>query len=426
MPLSQNEFTSVETLIQRDTSIVHLRICWQEVAPGDLRGLTMKTGLNATLDPSRRSSDAQDFDTAIRRKIVGQDDAVEKVTEIYQMFLAGLNPPGRPIGNLLFLGPTGSGKTRVVEAVAEALFGDSRAIIKIDCAEFQHSHEIAKLIGSPPGYLGHRETHPLLTQEALNQWHTDRLKLSLLLFDEIEKASDALWQLLLGILDKATLTLGDNRRVDLSQCLIVLTSNLGAGEMNELLNGNMGFAQPSAVIDNTIDAKMNRAAVDAARRKFSPEFMNRIDKVVVFKTLRSEHLEKILEIELGLVQQRILQATGNNQFVFSCTASVKAMLLREGTDFKYGARHLKRSIEKNIVFPLANLVATAQVRLGDFVRIDLNKEGGMTFVKEAEGALVPALLEKYGPEFTASHSVKVGRPARRDVAASGGPQLDHK
>ena len=386
----------------------------------------MKTGVNATLDPSRRSSDAQDFDNAIRRKIVGQDDAIEKVTEIYQMFLAGLNAPGRPVGNLLFLGPTGSGKTRVVEAVAEALFGDPHAIVKIDCAEFQHSHEIAKLIGSPPGYLGHRETHPLLTQEALNQWHTDRVKLSLLLFDEIEKASDALWQLLLGILDKATLTLGDNRRVDLSQCLIVLTSNLGAGEMNELLNGNMGFAQPSGIIDSQIDDKMNRAAIDAARRKFSPEFMNRIDKIVVFKTLRHEHLEKILEIELGLVQQRILQATGNNQFVFNCTSRVKELLLREGTDLKYGARHLKRAIEKNIVFPLANLVATAQVRLGDFVRIDLNEEGTMTFVKEAEGALVPVLLEKYGQEFTAQHVAKVGRPARRDVAASGGPLLDHK
>jgi ATP-dependent Clp protease ATP-binding subunit ClpA len=386
----------------------------------------MKTGLNATLDPSRRSSDAQDFDNAIRRKIVGQDDAIEKVTEIYQMFLAGLNAPGRPVGNLLFLGPTGSGKTRVVEAVAEALFGDPRAIVKIDCAEFQHSHEIAKLIGSPPGYLGHRETHPLLTQEALNQWHTERVKLSLLLFDEIEKASDSLWQLLLGILDKATLTLGDNRRVDLSQCLIVLTSNLGAGEMNELLNGNMGFAQPSGVIDSKIDDKMNRAAVDAARRKFSPEFMNRIDKVVVFKTLRHEHLEKILEIELGLVQQRILQATGNNQFVFNCTPRVKDLLLREGTDPKYGARHLKRSIEKNIVFPLANLVATAQVRLGDFVRIDLNEQGTMTFVKEAEGALVPVLLEKYGPEFVSQPVARVGRTARRDVAASGGPLLDHK
>jgi ATP-dependent Clp protease ATP-binding subunit ClpA len=312
----------------------------------------------------------------------------------------------------------------VVEAVAEALFSDPRAIVKIDCAEFQHSHEIAKLIGSPPGYLGHRETHPLLTQEAINQSHTDKLKLSILLFDEIEKASDALWQLLLGILDKATLTLGDNRRVDFSQCLIVLTSNLGAGEMNELLNGNMGFAQPSGVLDNKIDDKMNRAALDAARRKFSPEFMNRIDKIVVFKTLRQEHLEKILEIELGFVQQRILQATGNNQFVFSCTPRVKELLLREGTDPKYGARHLKRAIEKNIVFPLANLVATGQVRLGDFIRIDLDADGVMTFVKEAEGVLVPVLLEKYGPEITAQPAAKAGKALRRDVAASG--LLDHK
>ena len=173
----------------------------------------------------------------------------KKWSEIYQMFLAGLNPPGRPVGNLLFLGPTGSGKTRVVEAVAEALFGDARACIKIDCAEFQHSHEIAKLIGSPPGYLGHRETHPLLTQEALNQWHTEKLKLSILLFDEIEKASDALWQLLLGILDKATLTLGDNRRVDLSQCIIIMTSNLGAGEMTNLVDGGMGFAPKATQVD---------------------------------------------------------------------------------------------------------------------------------------------------------------------------------
>ncbi len=186
----------------------------------------MRTNLSTVLDPNRRSNDARDFEGALRRKIVGQDQAIEKVAEIYQMFLAGLNAPGRPVGNLLFLGPTGSGKTRVVEAVAEALFGDAKACIKIDCAEFQHSHEIAKLIGSPPGYLGHRETHPLLTQEALNQWHTEKLKLSILLFDEIEKASDSLWQLLLGILDKATLTLGDNRRVDLSSCIIIMTSNL--------------------------------------------------------------------------------------------------------------------------------------------------------------------------------------------------------
>jgi ATP-dependent Clp protease ATP-binding subunit ClpB len=357
---------------------------------------TMRTNLATVLDPSRRSNDARDFETALRRKIVGQDQAIEKVAEIYQMFLAGLNAPGRPVGNLLFLGPTGSGKTRVVEAVAESLFGDAKACIKIDCAEFQHSHEIAKLIGSPPGYLGHRETHPLLTQEALNQWHTEKLKLSILLFDEIEKASDSLWQLLLGILDKATLTLGDNRRVDLSSCIIIMTSNLGAAEMSGLVDGGLGFAPRAVQVDNSLDEKINRSAVDAARRKFAPEFMNRIDKVVVFKTLRSEHLEQILDIELGMVQQRVLMAAGAHQFVFNCTPQVKSYLLAEGTDPKYGARHLKRAIERHLVFPLANLVATGQVKLGDFIRVDLHGESKLTFVKEAEGAMVPVVLERYG------------------------------
>src|SRR5690349_5999287 len=380
----------------------------------------MKNVLNTTLDPSRRSNDAREFESALRRKIVGQDPAVEKVVEIYQMFLAGLNPPGRPVGNLLFLGPTGSGKTRVVEAMSEALFGDSRACIKIDCAEFQHSHEIAKLIGSPPGYLGHRETHPLLTQEALNQWHTETLKLSILLFDEIEKASDSLWQLLLGILDKATLTLGDNRRVDLSQCIIIMTSNLGAGEMSNMIDGGLGFAQKPTQVDAAFDDKINRSAVDAARRKFSPEFMNRIDKSVVFRTLRSEHLQQILEIELGMVQQRILMASSVNQFVFSCTAKVKSFLLHEGTDPKYGARHLKRAIERHIVFQLANLVATGQIKLGDFIRIDLSPEGKLMFIKEAENAMVPMLLERQG---AAAGALPMARPARtvarREFGATG-------
>jgi len=383
----------------------------------------MKNVLSTALDPTRRSNDARDFEGALRRKIVGQDAAVEKVVEIYQMFLAGLNPPGRPVGNLLFLGPTGSGKTRVVEAMSEALFGDARACIKIDCAEFQHSHEIAKLIGSPPGYLGHRETHPLLTQEALNQWHTDKLKLSILLFDEIEKASDALWQLLLGILDKATLTLGDNRRVDLSQCIIIMTSNLGAGEMSTLVEGGLGFAARKAnQVDAALDDKIDRTAVDAARRKFTPEFMNRIDKVVVFKTLRSEHLQQILEIELGMVQQRVLMAAAANQFVFNCTSKVKGFLLQEGTDPKYGARHLKRAIERHLVFPLANLVATGQVKLGDFIRVDICPEGRLTFVKEAEGAMVPTLMERYGTAAgtpaMAARSAKV-IANRREFGAMG-------
>src|SRR5881227_2921845 len=296
----------------------------------------MKTGLNTALDPTRRGTEAEDFERNLRRRIVGQDDAILKMTEIYQMFLAGLNPPNRPVGNLLFLGPTGTGKTRVVEAVAETLFGEQRACIKIDCAEFQHSHEIAKLIGSPPGYLGHRETSPMLTQENLDRMHNEELKLTLVLFDEIEKASDALWQLLLGILDKGILTLGDNRRVDLSQCIIIMTSNLGACEMSNLVDGGLGFAHKPTEVDASLDEKINRTALEAARRKFTPEFMNRIDKVVVFKTLRPEHLQQILEIELGMVQQRVLMASAANQFVFSCTPKVKTFLLHEGTDPKYG------------------------------------------------------------------------------------------
>src|SRR5437879_5408806 len=383
----------------------------------------MRTHLATVLDPNRRSNDAGEFETALRRRIVGQELAIEKVVEIYPMFLAGLNAPGRPVGNLLFLGPTGSGKTRVVEAMVEALFGDSRACIKIDCAEFQHSHEIAKLIGSPPGYLGHRETHPLLTQEALNQWFTEKLKLSILLFDEIEKASDSLWQLLLGILDKATLTLGDNRRVDLSQCIIIMTSNLGAGEMSNMVEGGYGFAPKPMLVDARFDEKISRTAVEAARRKFTPEFMNRIDKTVVFKTLRPEHLEQILEIELGMVQQRILMATAANQFVISCTAKVKTFLLHEGTDPKYGARHLKRAIDRHVVFPMANLVATCQIRLGDFVRVDLSPEGRLTFVKEAEGAMVPMLMERYGaaagaPTLVSRAARPVAKP--REFTASPG------
>jgi len=355
----------------------------------------MRTNLATVLDPNRRSNDAREFDSALHRKIVGQDQALDKVVEIYQMFLAGLNAPGRPVGNLLFLGPTGSGKTRVVEALAESVFGDARACIKIDCAEFQHSHEIAKLIGSPPGYLGHRETHPLLSQEVLNQYHTEKMKLSFVLFDEIEKASDALWNLLLGILDKATLTLGDNRRVDFSRTLIFMTSNLGAAEMGSILRPNLGFAaseiqnQRIGEPDEGTSDKIARAGVEAARRKFTPEFMNRIDKVVVFKPLGQVELRKILALELNILQQRILNSSTTTPFVFSLTEVAKDYLLREGTDMKYGARHLKRAIDRALVQPLSNLIATGQVRGGDSISVDFNPAlGCLAFYRDGED--VPA------------------------------------
>ena len=374
------------------------------------------------LDPDQKSPRAQDFEERLTARIVGQERAVRRMSGLYQIFLAGMNPPSRPIGTMIFLGPTGSGKTRVIEAAAEALYGDPNAIVKIDCAEFQHSHEIAKLIGSPPGYLGHRETSPMLTQENLDRMHTDDLKLSLVLFDEIEKASDSLWQLLLGILDKATLTLGDNRRVDFSRSMVIMTSNLGAREMSELISGGIGFAPGKGTKnpnDTDVDQKIYRTAVEAARRKFSPEFMNRIDKVVVFRSLKEHHLRQILDLELQAVQDRIMQSAGT-KFVFQCSERAKDTLLREGLDFKYGARHLKRSVERFLVYPLSNLVATGQIGLGDLVNVDLDTvTRKLVFSKRSGGALIQEMPEpKTESEVVESLSGGVGLPIPQATKAA--------
>lgn len=354
-----------------------------------------------TLNPGLKGNDAEKLNRDLHKRIVGQDEAIQQIVSIYQTFIAGMNSPGRPIGNLLFLGPTGTGKTRLVESVAESMLGDSRAVIKIDCAEFQHSHEIAKLIGSPPGYLGHRETHPLLSQEVLNQYHTDRFKVSFVLFDEIEKASDALWNLLLGILDKATLTLGDNRRVDFSRTMIFMTSNLGASEMGSILRPNLGFSgfenehrATTGRTDEAMSTKISRTAVEAARRKFSPEFINRIDKVIVFKPLGASELDQILTLELNQLQQRIFNSPNSTPFIFNVSPSAKQFLLHEGTDLKYGARHLKRAIERNVVHAFSNLLASSQIRAGDLVMVDTDPElGTLSFVKEAEDMPTYAMVQ---------------------------------
>jgi ATP-dependent Clp protease ATP-binding subunit ClpB len=388
--------------------------------PNNRWGKTNMVRLNKKLDPSQTGHEAEKLHGDLRKLVVGQEEAVDQIVNIYQTFLAGMTGPGRPIGNFLFLGPTGTGKTRLVEALAESLVGDARSVLKIDCAEFQHSHEIAKLIGSPPGYLGHRETHPLLSQEVLNQYHTEKIKISFVLFDEIEKASDALWNLLLGILDKATLTLGDNRRVDFSRAMTFMTSNLGATEMNSIMRPNLGFAASdmerktaAGEKDDELDAKVSRAGVEAARRKFTPEFMNRIDKVVVFRSLGTEELGKILSIELNLLQQRIFNSANTTPFVFNVTQEARAFLLREGTDMKYGARHLKRAIERTLLHPLSNLIASGQVHGGDLLRVDYDpEEARLTFVKEAEDMPAYAMVQMIeAPPLAASSAAAAAQGA---------------
>ena len=357
--------------------------------------------VHVPLDPTKTGQEAEVLETNLRKLIVGQDAAIEQIVRIYQTYLAGMTAPGRPIANFLFLGPTGSGKTRTVEATAEALLKNARAVIKIDCAEFQHSHEIAKLIGSPPGYLGHRETHPLLSQEVLNQFHTDTMKVSFVLFDEIEKASGALWNLLLGVLDKATLTLGDNRAVDFSHAMIFMTSNLGAAEMSAIINPKLGFtARESAqqskagIVDGKLNIQLARSGAEAARRNFTPEFINRLDNIVTFQPLGAEQLRKVLDIELNLVQQRIFNTSPERSFVFKATDSAKDFLLQQGTDLKYGARHLKRAIERLLVHPMSCLIATEQVRGGDAIRVDFDPcRKCLTFLKEAEGLTMGAMAD---------------------------------
>lgn len=321
-----------------------------------------------SLDIEQRSPEAKAVLETLRKRVVGQEAATDILVDIVENFQAGFASKGRPAGNALFLGPTGSGKTHVVESLCQGLFGDKRACIKIDCAEYQHGHEIAKLVGSPPGYLGHRETHPMLTQEALDQWHTPKLKLSVVLFDEIEKASDTLWNLMLGILDKGKLTLGDNRVVDFSNVIILMTSNLGSSQMEKETDGGFGFSAPEQTFDQ-LDEKLEEVAKAAAKSKFSPEFYNRINHIAVFKTLTKEQITQVLNIELGQLHTRLL-FDSRVKFFWHVTARAKAVLVKEGFSKKYGARHLARSIENRVLTPLARLVASGQILERDVVVID--------------------------------------------------------
>lgn len=357
------------------------------------------TRLEQPLDASLKGRDADSLDKTLRKLVVGQDEVVDQLVLAYQMYLSGLSAPGRPLMNFLFLGPTGSGKTKTVEAMADAIIGNPRAMLKIDCAEFQHSHEIAKLIGSPPGYLGHRETPAILSQAALDQFHTGEKKISFVLFDEIEKASDAVWNLLLGILDKATLRLGNGVTTDFSRCMIFMTSNLGAVDLGKIMPG-FQIARLATAIADKDQAMLERKGMEAARRKFTPEFINRLDRIMVFKTLGQPELRRILDLELRYVQNRILNQA---VFIFTVTEAGKELLLSLGTDLKYGARQLKRVIERLLVEPLANLMATGQVENGDWVEAGLSPSGdSLSFSKAGEDLLITEMGDLINPPSTAA------------------------
>jgi ATP-dependent Clp protease ATP-binding subunit ClpA/ActR/RegA family two-component response regulator len=318
---------------------------------------------------------AQDLTSILSSKVVGQPNVIDVIVPYVEMFQAGLAPENRPVGVFLLLGPTGTGKTRTVEALAEALHGSARNVLKIDCGEFQMEHEVAKLIGAPPGYLGHRETQPMLSQQKLTSVTSDHCGLSLVLFDEIEKAAPSLTRLLLGVLDRGVLRLGDNSAVNFEKSLVFLTSNLGAKEMMREINPEFGFQ--SATVRYTaedLSQKLQGIALGAVRRKFSPEFINRIDHIITYRPLDAESFAAITDLEIDNLQNHVNTRLGSRCFKIEVPFATRQWLIEKGTSPEYGARELKRTIHKHLTQPLATLVAKDQVEPGSRLRVDIKPE----------------------------------------------------
>ncbi len=317
---------------------------------------------------------SEDLASQLARKIVGQTAATETIVPYVQMFQAGLAPEGRPVGVFLLLGPTGTGKTKTVEALAEVLHGSEKSLLKVDCGEFQMEHEVAKLIGAPPGYLGHRETQPILTQQKLQSVVSEKCGLAIVLFDEIEKAAPSMTRLLLGVLDKGILRLGDNATVNFEKTLVFLTSNLGAGEMMKEINPDFGFQSGVARERADLTGKLQSIGLTAVRKKFSPEFVNRIDQVITYHPLTGESLSTILDMQIAQLQKHVNTRLGARQFRLIVPEAAREKLLELGTSAQYGARELNRTIHRKLTQPIAALVATGQVDPGAAVYVDA--EGG--------------------------------------------------
>lgn len=326
--------------------------------------------------PPPTAAPAADLGARLASRVVGQPEALQRIIPYVQMHQTGLAPEGRPVGVFLLLGPTGTGKTRTVEALAEVLHGDARRLLRIDCGEFQSEHEVAKLIGAPPGYVGHRESQPRITQERLRETTSDSSDLSLVLFDEIEKAAPSMTVLLLGILDKATLQLGDGSPVDFQRSLIFLTSNLGAREMMSAMQPTMGFrAEDQPDVPRDLSSQLQRIGLTAVRKRFSPEFVNRIDVVVTYQPLDNQALAKILEHQILDLQRHVHSRLGRKSFDIRVTDAARAFLAELGTSAEFGARELKRTIHRHLTQPLAAKVASGEIGAGAEVEVDRDAAG---------------------------------------------------
>jgi len=331
----------------------------------------------------------EDLTSVLSQKVVGQPTATKVIVPYIQMFQAGLAPEGRPVGVFLLLGPTGTGKTKTVEALAEVLHGTEKNVLKVDCGEFQMEHEVAKLIGAPPGYLGHRETQPMLTQQKLNAVTSEKCNLSLVLLDEIEKAAPSMTRLLLGVLDKGILRLGDNSTVNFEKSLVFLTSNLGAREMMREINPDFGFQSVKGVERSDLTSKLQNIALVAVRKRFSPEFVNRIDCIITYQPLSAESLSAILDKQIADLQNHVNTRLANRSFTLEVPQDAREFLLKKGTSSEYGARELNRTIHRHLTQPLATLVATNQVSPGSRVGVDVAEDGEKLNIRTVESTTAP-------------------------------------
>jgi ATP-dependent Clp protease ATP-binding subunit ClpA len=333
---------------------------------------------------------AEDLATVLARRVVGQPGATRLIVPYIQMFQAGLAPEGRPVGVFLLLGPTGTGKTKTVEALAEVLHGSEKNVLKVDCGEFQMEHEVAKLIGAPPGYLGHRETQPMLTQQKLTAVTSEKCNLSLVLFDEIEKAAPSMTRLLLGVLDKAQLRLGDNTSVNFEKSLVFLTSNLGSREMLREINPDFGFQSAQHAERADLIGKLQSIGLVAVRKRFSPEFVNRIDCIITYQPLSQEALAAILEHQISDLQSHVNTRLGDRSFTLEIAPETRQFLLEKGTSAEYGARELNRTIHRFLTQPLATMVASNQVSAGAKVRVDVADPPEKLSIHALESEVSPA------------------------------------
>lgn len=330
-----------------------------------------------TLDPSLKCEDTHKFYTKLKGKVIGQDEALEKAASIIQTFKAGFNQKGKPLAVVMYLGPTGTGKTLTVESVAECLFGNSKAFFKMDCAEFQTPSSVATLLGASPGYIGFKQSEPFISQEKLNRYQTKEFPINIMLLDEVEKAHESVIQLFLGVLDKATLKTNTGEQIDFSNTIIFMTSNLGAVEISDADKSGLGFVNKSS--KKTEDA-VKKAAISAMEKFFSREFANRLDHVIVFNSLTQTSIKKILDLELLSVRKRIFAAKAVSKFTFICTKSVEEFILSKGYNPRYGARELRRIISKYVTDPLASLMMSSQVCFGDLVILSV-KDGNVCYEK---------------------------------------------